>query len=143
MLSQPEHYRRQCHKCSVVNCPLLVACGHATPLLQTQDATLHHVAMGIIGGLKHNRTPPATAFLEAVGSLIAPLRDHPPQIAPTQRLTTTRITGAFVQSYLARSLPRPTATQARHTDGIEGGFHPLTVAVLPFREHQRQRTGFP
>jgi hypothetical protein len=141
MLSQPEHYRGQCHKCLVVNGSLVVTSGHPTPLFQTQNTAFDHVALGIVRLHKHDRSPATTAFFQTLRPLILAFGNDGAQFSTPKRLSTTRITIAFVQTSLARSLARTTSPDTRHPDRVQGRLQHFAVADLPLRQDQRQRPG--
>src|SRR5581483_4997173 len=96
MLSRPQDYRRQGHHRQVVDCALLVAGRHPTPLLQTQNAALHPVTLGIVGSHKDHRTPAKTPCLLALLPLVPTLRDQRRSPPTPQRPTTTRVAVACV-----------------------------------------------
>jgi hypothetical protein len=55
---------------------LLVASGNPTKLLQTQNTTLHYVALHIIRFHKHYRATTGAAFLLALLPLVTPFGDQ-------------------------------------------------------------------
>src|SRR5579863_1115852 len=120
MLSQPDHYRGQCHKCLVVNCSLLIASSYPTPLFQTQDTAFDHVALSVVRLHKHDRPAATTAFFQTLLALIAPFGNDHTQLATSKRLATTRITIALIQASLARSLARTAFPETRHADRVQG-----------------------
>jgi hypothetical protein len=111
---------------------LLIARRHSAKLLETQDAALYHIALGIIRFDKHHRPTTRGPALLTLLPLVTTLRDQMPDAPTPQGSPTTRVAVALVVNYLARTLSRSTPTATRHTDGIQSRLHPVTIACLAF-----------
>ena len=136
MLSQPEHYRRNSHKCLVGFCPLVITGGDAPKPLQTQHTAFDHIAQSVAIMVVHTRSPAIANLLLPVRTLIPTLGDQVANTTFAQQLTAGRITVALVKIKVVRTLARSAAAEARHPYRIEDRLQKLAVAALAFGEHE-------
>ena len=132
---QPDHQRSDDYRCTKVDRPLLVAGSDPPPLLETVDASLHHIAPGVGGFVEARRS---SSSLQPLLSLVFALRDNVWDAAFSQELSATRETEAFVGDQPLRALARPSHAQTRHPDGVQQCFELGALVPLARSNEHRQ-----
>jgi hypothetical protein len=127
--------------CPIIDRPLLVAGGQATPLFEPIDATLDHVAAGVDGFVED---PWATGSGRTSCALIAALWDRVRDPPAAQQLPTARIAVAFVGNETIWSRPG-TSPSARSWDAnpIQDRRQLRAVMTLSCRNDHRERSPLP
>ena len=143
MLSQPEHYRRDCNARPVIDGTLVIARRNAPKLLQSQRTALHDIAASVTNPLIGTRPTAITALLAPMVFLIVALGDHMAQPTLSQQTTARGVTVALVQVQVVRPLARTAPPRALDPNRVQRFGQALAVVALPDREDKTQRASKP
>src|SRR5262249_48103492 len=121
----------------VVERTLLEARRQPTPLFESIDAALHHVASDVDAPVEDQWAPRSSHSLR---SLVTALGNRVLDLPLTQPAPTARIAVAFVGDEAIRAgSGSPASVGAWDTDAVQDGFELRTVTAMSWGDHDRER----